>query len=1276
LGLSTQLWAAPGDTLFTDDFERNNLGPDWTSSDSTAGAISNFTSNSGRRSLHTCCTAVTVTSRVFDLSGVGGADLSLWLRIGSDVFSEDPDIGGNEDFFIEYLDNTGAWVTLQRYPGGVTPGQVFTPTFSLPANALHAGFRFRVRQNGGSGFGRNGNRNGSRGWDYYHVDDVRLVETSGITVGGAFCDDFENGLANWSVFAAGGDAGIGPQTFQSAGNSLYTRWGAVEVRSRSVDLSGASGAEVSIWVRRGSDTFSEYPDPGEDLILQYMDNAGNWQTLEVFSGGGVAGQAYKRTYTLPANALHAAWQFRIRQTGGSGPDWDYWHVDDFCVTPTTPPSPLAAYQFEQANFSTAGTPVVDDSGNGWTASTLGGAATDPNGKVCKALAVPANNATNIRDGLDTGIDVDADIGNSGTVAFWFRPNWKWNKKAGRRTLFDAGERYLNSTNDKYFYLESNGRDLIFALEDSLDRDFNLSTRTFDKTPAGTWVHVAVTWDLPGNRLEIYANGNLVASTTIASNGRIGNLGTLVFGDAKTNYIVSGNSADGTFDEIQIYQGVLSQSAIQAAMNATHPCTVPIDHFKFSHDNFGLFCLAETITLSARDASDNVLATFDQTVILDTGSGRGTWSLVSGGGSFSDPVPDDGLATYTFSATDAGVAQFALSYQEGSVPLNLVAALQSNPTITDDDSEGLLDWAPSGFVITQNPLSNPPPNPINDPIQTQTAGANYRLYITAFGQTATHPQCGVIETYTGARPLNFWFDYQNPATGTRAITIDGSAIATSEAASATQNVVFTAGQAQVVAKYKDVGQVQLHVEDKTSYAAQGLVIAGATNPYVHRPADLLVSVPGNPAAADASGAVFRKAGEAFTVVVTAVDAEGDPTPNFGLESVPEGIRLRSSQLVAPLGGRNGSVAGQMGNDTSFTLSGPGQLTSTTVFFDEVGIIRLRADIADADYLGTGPLAGSESANVGRFVPDRFAVVSNSPQLRNATAPWACSFTYQGQPIDFASGLEPVLTVQAVNKAGQPTLNYGGAFWKLNSLLPNRSYVNQSPGIAAVLTSDLTAGSVTLSGTADFTDGAGTYQVTGDRLNWNKAAATPVAADAPFNAVARLQVPVIDLTDGDGVCFDADANGTCDLFTSNDISGGEIRYGRWFLENAQGSELSDLSLVAQAQYYNGTGFVTNTDDSCSATFSGWVPPSLGPYGGNLQAGETLLTQQPMLPGILPMTLSAPGEGNDGSVVVTLTTPPWLYYDFDGDGLADAPSALAVFGIYAGRDPVIYWRQRFGN
>lgn len=145
-----------------------------------------------------------------------------------------------------------------------------------------------------------------------------------------FCDDFErsNLGADWSVGGGGGDAGISTQTAQSPVRSMFTSEGPVTVTSRVFDLSGYQSATLEYWWRRGDDNFSENPENNEDLEVEYLNSSGVWQSIQTLPGGGTSGDSGNENFTLPANAIHDAFQIRFRQTDGSGGGFDFWHVDD------------------------------------------------------------------------------------------------------------------------------------------------------------------------------------------------------------------------------------------------------------------------------------------------------------------------------------------------------------------------------------------------------------------------------------------------------------------------------------------------------------------------------------------------------------------------------------------------------------------------------------------------------------------------------------------------------------------------------------------------------------------------------------------------------------------------------------------------------------------------------------------------------------------------------------------------------------------------------------
>jgi hypothetical protein len=709
-------------------------------------------------------------------------------------------------------------------------------------------------------------------------------------------------------------------------------------------------------------------------------------------------------------------------------------------------------------------------------------------------------------------------------------------------------------------------------------------------------------------------------------------------------------------------------SITTCINAT-----PV--FVINHDNYGIHCLAETITVNAEDGSGNPLISYAEQVTLDTQTGNGTWSLVSGGGTFVDATADDGLATYDWPLGETS-AVFSLSYTQGT-PVFDIDVYQTNDTaIRDNDAEGTIQFSASGFTLTAAPLSNPPPAVIAPFAATQIAGTDFALYLAAYGQTPNDPACGVIESYTGAQNLKFWFGWVDPATGLVAPTVDGIGIAATEVGATAQAVAFTNGQAVVTAKYKDAGLLQLLVKDDSlAHPDLPTGIRGATAAFVVKPAYFLLSniEDGagnvNPAAVDASGPVFVGAGEPFSVTVTAYDAENDATPNFGQESAPETVRLASS-LVAPAGGSDPGLSPA----TAFGPFAAGTATGTTFAWPEVGIITLQPSVGDGDYLGGGDVVGTASGNVGRFIPTHFTAGLNAPLF--ATQCGSGSFTYIGQPFGYT--VNPVVTVTAQAAGGTTTQNYTGAFFKITNLtLLNRTY-------------SASAGTLDLSGVpstavdpaiADIGGGSGTLLFdlpTG--ISFLRGAAEPA-----FDADIDLSVEILD---SDGVTTLA----TPIAFTPIGFDNGPaMRYGRVRIINAIGSELVNLAVPMRSEYFvdASTGFVSHADDACSDS----VTLSLGSYTQNLDPGETCAIdsgapgdsgigcagpagqrfREPPLAGEFNLFLQAPGAGNDGSVNVSADVPAWLEFDWDAalPGLED-PTGTATFGIYDGEGKRIYMRE----
>ena len=321
--------AAPGDILFSDNFNDGTLGP-WTTSNGSRSGIGTGAFAASGSAVFTRRNAVSVTSPSFNAS-VPAARLDIWVRRGSDLFSEDTDDG--EDFYVEYRRADNSWGVLGTYLGSGTNGQIYNSSFVLPAAALHGNLALRGRQITGSGVD----------YDYWHFDDVVVTEIAlapPLTVG--TCEDFENSLSNWTVNPTSGNAGISAATSSSPANSLFLNGGVVSVESNVIDTSSAFFSDITLWVRRGDDSFSEDPDFGEDLVIEYRDDLGSWVALETFTGNGVSGTIFNRTYTLPAGGRHPNFRLRFRMTGGNPVIWDFWHVDDVCFEQNLIPSLLVS----------------------------------------------------------------------------------------------------------------------------------------------------------------------------------------------------------------------------------------------------------------------------------------------------------------------------------------------------------------------------------------------------------------------------------------------------------------------------------------------------------------------------------------------------------------------------------------------------------------------------------------------------------------------------------------------------------------------------------------------------------------------------------------------------------------------------------------------------------------------------------------------------------------------------------------------------------------------
>ncbi|OGA41330.1 MAG: hypothetical protein A3G26_10940 [Betaproteobacteria bacterium RIFCSPLOWO2_12_FULL_65_110] len=359
---------------------------------------------------------------------------------------------------------------------------------------------------------------------------------------------------------------------------------------------------------------------------------------------------------------------------------------------------------------------------------------------------------------------------------------------------------------------------------------------------------------------------------------------------------------------------------------------------------------------------------------------------------------------------------------------------------------------------------------------------------------------------------------------------------------------------------------------------------------------------------------------------------------------------------------------------------------------------------------GSVAVAQSTGVsgfGRFVPDNFNVSYNTPSFATACG----TFSYVGAPVLYS--VAPVITVTARNGTSNgltnaTTTNYAGAYMKLAnaSLTPATQAARYSRfdalGGGATPALD-TAGLPATAGDpviGTFTNGVGTLTFgSGTGLVLTRSTTAP---NAPFDADIALALNVID-TDlvafaGNPASFGAATSGNGIAFNA----GKPMRFGILKLDSAYGSELLPIRVPVRAMYWNGSGWQTNSADSCTGIPAGALV--LGNYGGGLNgtnmgashlpgsattlssgtATFTVTKPSPVALGSVDFAINLGATSGDANCIgagmtATGANLPWLRGSWaapancsGAPAYGQDPNARLTFG--SSRSPFIYLREMY--
>src|SRR5690606_21166610 len=94
-------------------------------------------------------------------------------------------------------------------------------------------------------------------------------------------------------------------------------------------------------------------------------------------------------------------------------------------------------------------------------------------------------------------------------------------------------------------------------------------------------------------------------------------------------------------------------------------------FRISHDGISDVCSIAEVTVTLVDGNGAVVTNYTGTVNLNTTTNYGTWVDIGDGfGALTDPVSEDGSATYKFELDDEGSVVLGLRHTTASGTVNI------------------------------------------------------------------------------------------------------------------------------------------------------------------------------------------------------------------------------------------------------------------------------------------------------------------------------------------------------------------------------------------------------------------------------------------------------------------------------------------------------------------------------------------------------------------------------------------------------------------------------
>lgn len=942
---------------------------------------------------------------------------------------------------------------------------------------------------------------------------------------------------------------------------------------------------------------------------------------------------------------------------------------------------VAEYRFEETAYSGAAGEAVDTSGNNRSGRVIGSASSTSGGKSCRGLSTPIEYGSG-SNALDTGLDVNTELGNSGSISFWYYSN---SQEYSNRVLFDAttssGARFMLHRDDNSLIAGNPDVDITFTATDS--GGSHRTTTDANVFADYYWTHITISWHFASgssaSRQRIYINGSLTSNRNFTSSGALNSgIGTLYMGDNRSTASSYVLSAGGVIDGVRVYSHELSGAEVAAAYALNPPCTY-LHHLRLETASASALsgAIVPFTVRACANASCSSTWTGGVTGTLNL-SGTGVVAAFPSGSGFSIPA---GSSSTTVNAivTSLGVATASLSE---------------------------LSSTPAGSPKVQCGLGTTP-GPLNNCDLTIAGG----LHHVRVASTATGLSCSPNSyTLTACANADCSTRYTSGLSGN--LSISGGSVA------------YPAGSAFTMLAGSSTAEVKAQLTQAATYTVgvSGLSVAPTASPGLQCGMGATPSAGGScqQVIADAGFLLdvpHHVAGDSQSVSISAVrksDNSLSCTPAFA--NVSRSINFRcthnnpSSGFVpvvvagAALNAANNAAAAcdGVGRNVSLAFNGSGVAT-TTVSHADVGLLGLTATYtgsgadagltltgsdtfvaapaafvfsgvtagpikAGADFsatvtavnrsgvkvsnfgrespaatatltfakrrpTGAGSQAGVFSGSLGAFLEGqaqasnlRWSEVGDADLVASSTAYLASGLSISGTtgsgPVGAVGPFVPnhfeVAVTQACASGGY---TYSGEPFALTVTARNAAGGITQNHDGGALTSPNFARAVTLSAATN--GGLGALAQTSLPAS-AFAAGTATLNNQTFGFTNKLTAPAavaIRAVNADGVSSAGQAEGAANL-----------RSGRLRLSNAFGSELKVLKVPVTVQFWSGAAWVQNTADACTVVPASSVVRAryLNHQGAITTAWGTAVQGDVNLAGGRgDLILSAPSNGGTGSV-----------------------------------------------